>query len=619
MGLTLPLLARALVSTTHASGSILGSLWGWNTLGAAGGALVSTWVILPLTGLPGPILAAAALNTCAAAIASRLTPTADGTTAREPSAAPNPAAPGGLPVTTWLMAVALAGVVALTLELAWFRVLAVATKSTTFTFGTMLAVYLGGLGVGAASASRLVRRWSNPGSVFLLLQVLTVAVAAASLIGLVALLETGEPDVLRGHLVSGDGDERLPVVILVDLLLPIALLAPSTLLMGAAWPFLQQAVHVDLRLLGRRFGGVLAADIAGSLAGALLAGIWLLPRVGASGTFTVVVLLGVVPAILWWRTGDRRRRATAGIAIVASLALLAAAVPSRDRLWAALHGVSAERMVIEEGVTGVTALLADGTTFGDRVMVFANGLSQSWIPFGDVHTALGALPALIHPNPVHVAVIGLGSGDTAFAAGARATTSRITAIEIMASQRRALMRLAGVTPFPALIAFLQDPRVDHVVADGRAHLLRTRERFDIIEADALRPQSAYSGNLNSLEYFVLLRSRLKPGGFAVTWASTDRVAQTLLEVFPYVLRLGAVHIGSDTPVPFDRALLDERLRDGYFASYFADVGMDVLDLLTPFLDEAELLGPEAPRIAVDDLNTDMFPRDEFTLPHLRAY
>ena len=56
--------------------------------------------------------------------------------------------------------------------------------------------------------------------------------------------------------------------------------------------------------------------------------------------------------------------------------------------------------------------------------------------------------------------------------------------------------------------------------DGRAFLMRQPAQYDVIEADALRPNSSLAGNLSSVEYFELLRDRLRPGGFAVTWSPT---------------------------------------------------------------------------------------------------
>lgn len=58
----------------------------------------------------------------------------------------------------------------------------------------------------------------------------------------------------------------------------------------------------------------------------------------------------------------------------------------------------------------------------------------------------------------------------------------------------------------------------YVFTDGRTYIGANTKKYDIIEADALRPTSAFAGNLYSYEYFRLLKSRLKPGGLAVTWA-----------------------------------------------------------------------------------------------------
>ena len=63
-----------------------------------------------------------------------------------------------------------------------------------------------------------------------------------------------------------------------------------------------------------------------------------------------------------------------------------------------------------------------------------NGIGQSWIPYGGIHTVLGALPAFVHPRPETVAVIGLGSGDTVHALAGRRELTRITCLEIIGPQ-----------------------------------------------------------------------------------------------------------------------------------------------------------------------------------------
>ena len=63
----------------------------------------------------------------------------------------------------------------------------------------------------------------------------------------------------------------------------------------------------------------------------------------------------------------------------------------------------------------MSVLKVEPSRFQSRAVVFANGTSQSRIPFGGVHTVIGALPAFMLREPRTAAIIGLGSGDTVFA------------------------------------------------------------------------------------------------------------------------------------------------------------------------------------------------------------
>src|SRR4030095_13121583 len=62
-------------------------------------------------------------------------------------------------------------------EIVWFRVLAVTMKGTAFPFGTLLGVYLTGLGVGALVGSAVSTRLRRPAVVFLAIQAAIGAVA----------------------------------------------------------------------------------------------------------------------------------------------------------------------------------------------------------------------------------------------------------------------------------------------------------------------------------------------------------------------------------------------------------------------------------------------------------
>ena len=77
--------------------------------------------------------------------------------------------------------------------------------------------------------------------------------------------------------------------------------------MGASFPLLLNAVHTDLGRLGRRIGGLLTANIAGSALGSIVTGWVALAWLGSSGTLRMLTALGALFP-LWGRS---RRRAAA--------------------------------------------------------------------------------------------------------------------------------------------------------------------------------------------------------------------------------------------------------------------------------------------------------------------
>ena len=120
----------------------------------------------------------------------------------------------------------------------------------------------------------------------------------------------------------------------------------------------------------------------------------------------------------------------------------------------------------EEDATSVVALTPDEG--GWRLSV--NGKGNSWMPYGSGHTLLGAMPATVHEAPRDVAVVGLGSGDTAWASAWRPETRSLTVFEISAPQPRILWRLVGFVDMTDTRHLLEDPRLHVRIEDGRKAL-----------------------------------------------------------------------------------------------------------------------------------------------------
>jgi len=611
MGMSLPFLVRATVRDAASASAVIGALYGLNVLGAATGALLAPWLLVRYLGMEGAVRVGAAANLVAAAVAlaagRRGALASDDAAARGASA---PRAPG--PPRLWLLLYGLSGFIALSFEIAWFRLMDVGVKSTAYTFGTVLALYLLGLGAGSLAGGRLAGRLPRPLTAFLDLQLLLLACAGTAL-ALVARLPPGAPvyrllfDYWRHEAFFHLGaDWSFTSLASLYFVLPVALFGLPTLLMGFSFGVLQRAVQDDPRTSGRKVGMLQAANIVGCTAGSLVTGLVLLERIGTAGTFALLLVLGGGAFLL---VRARESGVTAGLlARAAALALVTLALPSNHALWSRLHGITAAKppAFIGEDASAVSAMFPGE---GARWRVTVNGLPHSWLPFEGIHTLLGAVPALIHPEPRDIAVIGLGSGETAWAIACRPETERVRVFEIAASQKDLLRQVAAIAPFPSLVELLQDPRLRLEVADGRRALAREDRSYDLVEVDALYLTSAGSGNLYSLEFFELCARRIKPGGLVCSQKPNRRVALTFAEALPHVVDFGNMVVGSNQEIPLDTAAWLARLRSAPVARRFDK------DTLAGIEERLVSAAPgdrnPAARIGID---RDLFPRDEFGTP-----
>lgn len=621
MGMSLPFLVRATVRDSATSARRIGGLYGINVLGAAAGALLTPWVLIRFFGIEGAVWFGAACNGAAGLTVWWLSrtggvpgPTSGGSEQADADPLASVAAvdrepAGSQPFALWVALYALSGFCALGLEILWFRVVDVAVKSTAFTFGTVLAFFLVGLGAGSIVGGRVAVRLQRPLEVFLTLQCGLLAYAVLALVLLVALPEqtpvfSGVIDYWRGYSgfeLGGPADWKWILGLYVAL--PLFLYGPPTFLMGLSFGVLQRAVQDDVRTSGLKVGVLQASNIAGNVLGSLLTGLVLLGWLGTSGSFRLLLLVGLVFAVLGLlQYGVRGRFGL--FALV--LALLLILMPDGDRLWNRLHGDHGGRVLIEEDGTGVVALTPDGR----KLRLSVNGKGHSWLPFGNMHSILGALPAAVQPDPVDVAIVGLGSGDTAWAAAFRESTRQLTVYEIVAPEKRLLDRLVSPA-FPRLSRFLSDPRLDLRIADGRNALLHDEMAYDVIEADALRPGSAYAGNLYSVEFFQLAARRLKPGGVMCTWAPTPRVRAAFLSVFPHAVEFqrGKVLVGSLEPLNSVPEVWVERLQTPAARQYLGAQLAERIARVVQTARPAERRNADRARP-----NRDLFPRDEFRSP-----
>lgn len=496
MGLSLPLLSKAMGRSALLAASRIGWLYGINTLGSGLGSLIGGWYIVGSFGYEKTVYLGAFLSAIVGfvAIASASQFKRDRSKGKVESHLQASKITSNDPsVTEWCFLVFLSGFTAISLEIIWFRVLDIALQSNAYTYAHLLAFILVSNAVGSLLGTKAIRFISRPRRVFLSIQGIVAAYSAIA-IWLIGLYWQSHPN-LRADIGYIDPNNITAAVILKYLVLPLVMIVLPNLLLGFYFPLVQKAIQTDDRAIGRRVSLILFANILGNTTGGLVTGLILLDRLGTSTSLRLLVLLGL-GFIIAIRPNWMRAKCVSALAVI----LIATVVlfPSNTRLWASLHGVKTQDyFIVAEDSTGVAAI----AQANQQGTLFASGQAQANFPYMHVHVLLGTIPALLHSNPAQVTIVGLGSGGTPHTIGINPLTKRIRIVEIMGAELPVLKEYA-TTPMGKPLKYLfQDPRYQIDIGDGRRELVLSGRKFDIIEADAIQPWRSRAGMLYSQEFF----------------------------------------------------------------------------------------------------------------------
>lgn len=640
MGGTLPALARAITDRLEDAGAQVARLYFVNSLGAAAGAALAGFWMLEAVGLELGMRLGASLNLLLAlafalagrgggalalrrmvdgrqadqGTASPAPPTAPGAdAASQPGAdaVPGPGAPIDPAARRALMALIVIGVsggVTMVYELAWVRMLSLVLGSSTWSFGLMLTVFITGIALGSAIAERLLRRSVDPVRAFALAEA-GVFAAVLLMLPLYNLLPWAF------HLVA-TRLPRTPETFGLWLWLKVAvaggLMLGPTLFIGATLPFATAACVDDLSRMGRKVGAVFSVNTAGTIAGAALTGLVILPTWGLSGAlYTGVAASGICAVVLLWsdrRVWPGRARGAILVSIPALYLLAVFALPPLDvatlnrgiyrrrtpiaATWAeAQQRLAPMKLIFQaDGSNASIAVFRDARS-GHRYLK-SNGKTEASSEL-DMSTQywLGHLGLLLFPGqePRRVAHIGLASGVSA-AATLRWPGVTLDLVEIEAAMVQAAALFSDIND-----RVLVHPRLKLHLMDAREFFqLSAPETYDVIVSEPSNPWVAGIGNLYTRRFFETLRSRLSSRGLMVQWLHTyemdDSIAamvvQTYCSVFPHVSvwRSGPTDVllvGSKQPLHVDRAQLEARLARPELQVHLrnARVGMNVRDAL----------------------------------------
>ena len=568
MGGTLTLLIRFCVHLNNEIGAWrIALLYGVNTAGAAAGAFLTDFTLVPALGLQATQWIAVVCNVGvgigAFLLASWRLPglpydnrASQATRVRPENTAPDVGA--GSPGLAWTsLALALSGFAAMGMEILWFRHFTVMLGGFRAVFSLLLTVILIGIGAGSLAGGWLNRVIARPVQWLMVGEGLFVAatvfgLANADVRGLLTseAYVAGLPATPGGAWEWVRGIHELWLItrpMLVEVGIP-------ALVMGLTFPLANAVVEQAERGVGRRAGVLYLSNTLGAVCGSLVTGFLLLPALGMQASATLLTIaagLTVVPLALAMdsrldSTGAIRRRSAgapigsalmSGIAIALWLRLPHDFVITRAQIP---PGEDEKRLTLVEGINEVVSVVDVGGS-GRLLLTNGHAMSSTTLTSQRYMRALAHVPLLSIDRPETALVIGFGVGNTTHAITLHPTIRRVE----IADLSKLILRHASYFA-DANRDVLTEGRVVVYVDDGRQHLrMRGEGPYDLIALEPPPIAQAGVGALYSKEFYELARGRLSAKGYISQWlpayqvppGTTLAMIRAFVEVFPQAVLL----------------------------------------------------------------------------------
>jgi spermidine synthase len=618
MGASLPAVARW-VEATPQGVSWLGFLYGGNIAGAVFGCLLAGFYLLRVYDMAVATYIAALINFVVAIVSFVLAKRTPFYMLAVPGvgSVPTPARASGGTSSPWdvYVTIAVSGMCALGAEVIWTRLLSVMIGATVYTFSIILAVFLIGLGLGSGAGSMLARRGSRTA-----LGWCQVALGGAIAWAAYALADSIPYWPINPMLSPGPWFNFQ-----IDLVRCLWAILPSAILWGASFPLALAAAATSShggaeqdpgRLVGRTY----AANTVGAIIGSIAFSILFIPWIGSQDSQRLLIALAVGAGLLILLQNLTLQRVVALTAATAAIVFLAIKVDEVPWMAVAygrrmLTTTDAGRPLYRgEGMN--SSIVVSQLPSGQIYFHVSGKVEASTEPFDmRLQRMLGHLPALIHPDPKSVLIVGFGAGVTAGTFAVYSEIKRIVICEIEKIIPPATSRYFGDENYHVLT----DPRTTIHYDDARHYVLTTGDKFDIITSDPIHPWVKGTATLYSKEYFEVCKQHLNPGGIVTQWvplyeSEPDTVMSefaTFFSVFPNGTvwandingeGYDVVLMGRNTDEPIDIDQMTRRFT-GPVADSLKQVGItSVSQLLATYAGRAEDLHPW---IAGAHVNTDM--------------
>jgi len=626
IGGTLPVLTHFLTRRLELAGKRIGSLYGWNTVGAVAGCVITSFWLLRLAGMTASLYVACSINLFVGVAALFLRhyllnspkPEFESPRQEQREKAGTPLAPA---LKRLLLAAAgITGAAALAYEVVWARFLSYILHNDIYAFYLMLSTILFGIGAGSLIYSRWLDRVKNRLRLLAWLEI-ALALAVGFCFLLCAFFYRWEGSTLlhirvQNFLVPIFSNPFYPVVLIRLYYTLIAMLLPS-LIMGAVFPLICRLYLTDEKSIGSQTGAIYAVNTTGAILGTLAAGFFLVPSFGVQSTlFGIAALnLGLGSAVFFYeiQRGGRKlgRELPVFIGTCLCYFLLVLLPGNQVRKFTMKDKKYTSLTFYREGLSGTVSVVRDKINGIKTLSINSIGEVHNSLTGMQTFKVLGHMPLLFHQGePKNVLMVTFGAG---IASGAVAVhpIENLDVVELEPSVVEASEEFRDENR-----GIVDDPRTRIHLDDGRYYLATTDKLFDVIISDATNPASSDSWLLYTLEFYRLCREKLAAGGVMAQWLPLHSgspetyctIVKTFQKVFPHTsiwyIKDYTMLIGLPQPLGISYPELVEKLSNESIRADLAPYCLDnSLELLDCFLmgERAARRMTEDARVSTDDL------------------
>lgn len=532
MGMSLPVLIAHFKLRKRTYGNSIAVLYAVNTLGAALGALLSGYFIIPTVGIKLTIYIAAWLNLVSSGIAylysrkHQYVPAWSGETGTGRTPAAAPAGPGLFRTGSGHLALFVIGFITLGLEIIYVHMLSIVAGNSVYAFALMLFTFLLGLGTGSELARRIMA-----------VNIRTTWLIGLSTIVLSMVIVTG---VLLWELIPGyfasfehypSGTTFTEQEFIRGLVCFICMFPPAVII-GFLYPAcLQHVADVARTVKIKAVSSAIALNTAGNILGVLVIGFIVLPRLGPmESTYLLALLAGLISLYFLCFNNLHENLITTGI-MVFCLALFIYAPADFDyNKLANGANVYFKKQYFGKVIDHLESLDGGLTTVhnyrvSDRRSIrtlMTNGKFQGTDDMnGELipQYSYALVPLLHTPARNDALVIGYGTGSTSNILH-RAGFKSLDVVDIS----KDIFTLANKYFADVNDTVTEKTGVNKYVTDGRNFLLLTKNKYDVISIQITSIWFAGAASLYNSEFYDLINKHLTTGGVLQQWVQIHHIS-----------------------------------------------------------------------------------------------